>query len=116
MQNNRQKGAVGEGIAVKYLEDEKYIIISRNFRFKSVGEIDIIALKNGELHFVEVKSRSSQRFGLAAEAVGYKKRNKIRLVASAFMANSRFASQVIHFDVIEVNLLSGQINFIEDAF
>lgn len=116
MQNNRQKGAVGEGLAVKYLEEEKYIIISQNFRFKTVGEIDIIALKNCELHFIEVKSRSSQRFGLAAEAVGHKKQNKIRLVASAFMAKNRFASKVVHFDVIEVNLISGQINLIEDAF
>lgn len=52
---SRSKGNVAEELAVKYLYDNGYEIIERNF-YSRFGEIDIIALKDEVLHFVEVKS------------------------------------------------------------
>ena len=50
-----KKGKLAEDRAIKYLQKEKFTIIDRNF-YTKFGEIDIIALKNDTIHFVEVKS------------------------------------------------------------
>jgi putative endonuclease len=53
-------GTLGETIATKYLYTHGYQIIARNYR-KKCGELDIIAKKEGVLHFVEVKSGTWKR-------------------------------------------------------
>ncbi|HFS82640.1 MAG TPA: YraN family protein [Epsilonproteobacteria bacterium] len=49
-------GNESETLATRYLEDAGYRIIERNFYARKLGEIDIIAQKEGVLHFIEVKS------------------------------------------------------------
>ena len=53
--NTKSKGNAAEDIACKFLEENNFKIIKRNFYFKG-GEIDIIAFKDNILHFIEVKS------------------------------------------------------------
>ncbi|MBU0723106.1 YraN family protein [Patescibacteria group bacterium] len=53
-------GDLGEEIACRFLERKGFAIKDRNYR-KKYGEIDIIAVKDKELHFVEVKSVSRQK-------------------------------------------------------
>jgi putative endonuclease len=53
--NSREIGNLAEDKAVKFLEQNKYKIVDRNF-YSRFGEIDVIAIKNGVYHFVEVKS------------------------------------------------------------
>ena len=55
---NKIKGNLGENIACEYLEKDGYRIITRNFNC-FYGEIDIIAIKNSELIFIEVKTRKN---------------------------------------------------------
>lgn len=50
-----KKGKEAEDFAAKFLEKENFTIIERNY-FSKFGEIDIIAKKDGVLHFIEVKS------------------------------------------------------------
>ena len=50
-------GKLGEDLACVFLEKHGYKIIDRNYR-KKWGELDIVANKDGVLHFVEVKSVS----------------------------------------------------------
>jgi len=52
---SRAKGNVAEERAALFLEENGYTIVERNF-YSRFGEIDIIALKDEVLHFVEVKS------------------------------------------------------------
>lgn len=68
--DNQELGKIGEELAAKYLTQNKYKIIQRNFRCK-LGKIDIIAydLKNKELVFFEVKTRSNFKYGRPSEAV-----------------------------------------------
>ena len=54
---NSTIGKLGEDIAVKYLENHDYKILSRNYR-KPWGEIDIVAQQSDELVFVEVKTQN----------------------------------------------------------
>ena len=66
----RQKslGNLGENLALKHLKSKGYRILTRNFRSK-FGEIDIIAIHENDLVFIEVKTRWSQSFGPPEEAI-----------------------------------------------
>ncbi len=52
----KDKGNYFEDKAVVYLVDCGYLLVERNFYAKKLGEIDIIATKDGVYHFIEVKS------------------------------------------------------------
>jgi len=58
---NQKKGEIGESVACKYLLQNGFDIVERNYTRKW-GEIDIIAHKHGVLHFIEVKSVSCENF------------------------------------------------------
>lgn len=66
--SNKQTGDYGESLACKYLQDQGYKILQRNFRIRG-GEIDIIAQESEDLVFIEVKTRHTLEFGSAAEAI-----------------------------------------------
>lgn len=67
---------LGENLACDFLKKKGYKIIERNFR-KGYGEIDIVATHNNTLVFVEVKTRSTNLFGGAIEAISYSKLQKL---------------------------------------
>lgn len=113
--NNKEKGNLGELIALRYLIKNGAKILEKNYRIKT-GEIDIIAKIEDELVFIEVKSRSSTRYGYPAEAVNYKKINKISNVARYFMLINNFNDVPIRFDVIEIYFNEKKINHIINAF
>ena len=75
MQTTKAKGDAGESFAAKYLEEKGMKILQRNFRYDR-GEIDIVAEDDGEIVFVEVKSRQTHAFGSPEEAI-HLKRNRI---------------------------------------
>lgn len=56
LSSTKQLGNLGEEMAAKYLKKQGYKILDRNFRYKSYGEIDIIAKRREDLHFIEVKN------------------------------------------------------------
>jgi len=51
----QKTGELGEKICVAFLQKTRFEIIEQNYT-KSFGEIDIIAVRNSKLHFIEVKS------------------------------------------------------------
>ena len=68
MVNTHIIGQTAENIAVEYLAENKVQIIDRNYRTR-FGEIDIIAKDKKELIFIEVKAKSTSRFGKPYEMV-----------------------------------------------
>lgn len=58
----RQLGDIGESLACRYLIDNGFRIIERNY-WKPWGEIDIIAEKAKSIRFIEVKSVSREANG-----------------------------------------------------
>lgn len=112
--NKRAAGTEKEQLAVRYLIDNGYTVLERNFRNKT-GEIDIIAKKDNCLVFVEVKYRSSKKYGYAVEAVNYRKQQIIRRVAQFYMI-TRYKSCDIpcRFDVIGID--GEEVTHVKNAF
>ncbi len=107
------EGRRGEAQAADYLRRHGYQILEAGYRSR-YGEIDLIARKRGIIAMVEVKTRSSDSFAQAMEAVDGPKRRRIKLTALQWMAQQPQEPQ-LRFDVIEV-YPGGRINHIEDAF
>ena len=100
--NLRKKlGNEGETIACKYLEKINYRIIERNFRCK-FGEIDIVAIENGEFVFIEVKTRHNQLFGRPALAVNKKKQKHIISASKYYLTINKISLINIRYEVIEI--------------
>ena len=113
--NNIEKGKLGEEIALKYIISKGGKVIERNYRTK-IGEVDLIVRLNGELVFVEVKSRSNINYGYPSESVDYKKKRKITNVAKYYILDNSLENLSIRFDVIETYLNEKKINHIVNAF
>ncbi|HBI64666.1 MAG TPA: YraN family protein [Clostridiales bacterium] len=109
-------GARGEQRAAEYLVRRGFRILCRNYRSK-YGEIDLICADDSYLSFVEVKTRSSTKFGAPREAVTKSKQQKIILTAQCWLAENPTALQP-RFDVIEVFVTGSlcRINHIPNAF
>jgi putative endonuclease len=95
-------GRAGEDIAVRFLEAKGWRVVARNVRCGRAGEIDIVATRGGVLAFVEVKTRSSDRYGSPGEAVTWRKQARIRAMARDYLVRFRPRTEAIRFDVIEV--------------
>ncbi len=80
----KEIGRAGEDLAELLLLQRGYRIIRRNFSCR-LGEIDIIAERDGLLSFVEVKTRFSQAYGAGREAVNRQKQRHMRAVAQVFL-------------------------------
>lgn len=116
--NNRALGTQGEARAAAYLTAHGYAICACNFRVRS-GEIDIIADDHGTLVFVEVKTRRGTQYGTPAQAVDFRKRNKIVQTAYWYLRQRQIDHRPCRFDVIEVYAVpSGdwQVRHIKGAF
>lgn len=78
-------GKKGEEIAEKFLLDQGFRIIEKNFRSK-IGELDLVGIDDDTLVFIEVKTRFSRDFGLPEEAVTPRKARTIARVGEYFRA------------------------------
>lgn len=114
IENKRTIGSEYEKIAAEYLHNSGYEILFLNFRSKT-GEIDIISMDGNTLVFVEVKYRSSAKYGYPEEAVDYRKQIKIRKTAMYYMMKEKYCDNTsVRFDVISI--LGKEIKHIKDAF
>ncbi|MDA8301494.1 MAG: YraN family protein [Actinomycetota bacterium] len=84
----REIGHRGEDLAAEWYEAHGYEVVARNWRCRA-GELDIVARKGSQLVFCEVKTRSSDSFGLPAEAVGYAKQARVRRLAGMWLTAAR---------------------------
>jgi putative endonuclease len=94
-------GKEGEDLASAYLVRRGYRIVERNFKCV-YGEIDLIAWEGKTLVFVEVKSRSSAKFGGPEGAVNLRKQMKISRVAADFLTTKKCWDSPCRFDVVSI--------------
>lgn len=118
MQNQKQiLGKEGERIAENYLRKKGYRLVERNYRCP-VGELDLIALDRRVIVFVEVKTRSDDRFGVPLESVHRHKQRKMIKAALFFLTKHRLDHREARFDVIGISLGGREpvVEHIQNAF
>ncbi len=111
--NNKKIGDIGERIAKFYLQVNNFQILKTNFRYR-LGEIDIIAKKNNLIHFIEVKTRTSNKVE-PREAINEIKKEHIYNCAEYYIYKNNIYNIGFQFDCIEIYLkkYSWQINYID---
>ena len=110
-------GKLGEQLAEDFLIKRGFTILHRNWRHWPY-EIDIVALKNGLPHFVEVKTRSSKHFGQPEESVNKKKIRSLLQAADEFLFRNPQYND-FRIDVLSINIPPQQephYFFIEDVY
>lgn len=114
----QQTGSQGEEIAQKHLCQQGYRVIETNF-FCKYGEIDLIAQKDDELFFVEIRRRIGQEYGSALESASIKKQQKMRRCAQFYLNSSpEWHETPAHLSFLAIDdLPSGEqfIEFIKDV-
>ena len=90
--HTRKQGDRFELLAWSWLENHGYSLIDKNFA-RRIGEIDLIvrAPDNSTVVFVEVRFRSTERYGGAIESVDYSKQRKLARTANSWL--QRYANQ-----------------------
>lgn len=97
----RKTGKRGEDIAADFLLSHGFTIEERNWRTR-VGEIDIIATKDGMYHFIEVKTRRSLSAGSPEESVTEQKLLRLETLAHAYLAPLGLINPAIQFGVVSI--------------
>jgi len=100
----KNTGEKGEKLAAEYLAKLGHKLIASNYRYKRLGEIDLITLKGEVLHFVEVKTRQGSSHGYGYEAVDKRKLAKLLRTAQAFLTQQKYSNYSYQFDIISILL------------
>lgn len=107
-------------MAAEYLGRLGYQVLERNFHTR-YGEIDLICRDGQDLVFVEVKARTSHRFGRPEEAITWNKRRKLRLAIALYLQAQQPCFRRLRLEAIAVDLqpdtlLVKDIRHIQDIF
>lgn len=114
----REQGRYGEAVAEAYLREQGFRILARNLHLRH-AEIDLLALEGRTLCIVEVRLRSSDRFGTPEESIDARKRRRLARAAAVLLARGglpRFST--VRFDVVSVRRCDGgvSVRLLRDAF
>ena len=101
--NHLETGKKGESLAVAYLQQNGFTILRCNWRH-SFYEIDIIASKNGVLHFIEIKTRRTMKYGFPEESVSVKKIRSLLKGAAIYLLQHPGWKRV-QLDVLSITML-----------
>lgn len=97
----RQIGDEGEELAVAYLESKGYTVLDRNYFFEH-AEVDIVAAHDNGICFVEVKKRSSTKFGSPEEFITEEKMENIYKASEAWIYERKMDGYPVRYDVIAI--------------
>ena len=100
--NNQKTARIGENLAVTYLISHHYLIIERNVRFIE-GEIDIIAKKQNQLIFVEVKTRTNHYYGYPEQSMDRRKKTRFKKAIDRYIVKINYQGDFTA-DLITIDL------------
>ncbi|MEW6534729.1 MAG: YraN family protein [Candidatus Auribacterota bacterium] len=116
---NRKIGGFGEDIAEAFLKKKGYRILATNF-YTPYGELDIIALENETLAFIEVKTRRTMKYDVPFASITEQKQKKIVRSALFYLSSCDITFDEYRFDAVSITFSrSGQcpnIEIIRNAF
>lgn len=105
MATRKTIGLQGEHEAARYLQQRGYTIIARRERILH-GDIDIVALDNRTVVFVEVRSKTNTEHGHPAETIDTRKKQRICTLANAYIKQHRLEDYSFRLDVVTVLFLT----------
>jgi putative endonuclease len=117
MAHHNHTGLLGEQMAARYLTEKGFIILHQNWRH-SHWEVDIIASLKNTLHFIEVKTRRTQKFGYPEEDVSKKKMENLINASEEYLVLYP-QWKWISFDILSITLIKNmpvEYFFIEDVY
>ena len=98
-------GRTGEDLAAQWLSEKGFSVLQRNWRHGRY-EVDIVAGRQGILHFIEVKSRRTTRYGYPEQSVSQKKLGNMMRGASGWLHRWP-AFHRVQYDVLSIILRNG---------
>ncbi len=117
MAHHNKTGVLGEKMALQYLSEKGFEILHQNWRH-SHWEVDVIASLQETLHFIEVKTRRTKKFGYPEEDVTKRKLTNLINASEEFLFLYPGWKR-IQFDILSINLLRNEpaeFFFIEDIY
>jgi putative endonuclease len=109
------RGDDAENLAAAFLQRAGLTLVERNYRCR-FGEIDLIAREGTTLVFVEVRMRSSERFGGAAASITAAKRMMKLLRTARFYLAGVTRAPACRFDALLINGKNNSIEWLKNAF
>lgn len=106
MAQHNKTGSLGETMAAEYLSGNGFAVLHRNWRHLH-WEVDIIAEKDGILHFMEVKTRRTKKFGHPEEAVSKKKIQNLINASEEYLYRQP-QWQRIQFNILAITILKNE--------
>ncbi len=106
---NQATGNYGEDLACKFLKENGYTIIERNYRIRG-GEIDIVAKEGDSLVFVEVKTRFSRDFGPPVESMTPWKIKALLKTARFYVQKIDWGEREYRLDFVGVDFADSRDN------
>jgi len=94
-------------LAVKILKQKGYRIIERNWQSTLKGELDVVAIKDNCLIFVEVKTRHGEEFGEPQEAIGPHKIRSLKRAAWHYYLSHTNLPERMRIDALAITILPG---------
>lgn len=104
-------------MAAAYFIEKGYELLHQNWRFKNL-EVDIIAVNMGILHFIEVKTRRTRKFGRPEDQVDKKKIKNMINAAEQYLYQFPQWKR-IQFDILAITMVKHEpieYFFIEDIY
>ena len=113
--STRSDGKIAERRAAQFLEEHfGYKILVMNYSCR-LGEIDLIGEEAGVLCFIEVRTRTTSKYGEALETISGVKRRRIALTAHHFLVTKGMDNRACRFDVVTIQD-RGDPQLLKDAF
>lgn len=111
-------GRQTEALALKHLQNQGLQLIARNWSCRG-GELDLVMLDSDTVVFIEVRYRSSERYGGAIESIDLRKRSRITLAAQRYLqSETRWQAYPCRFDVVTLKPgnLTPSVQWLKNAF
>jgi len=106
MREKKDLGDLGEKIAEKFLKDGGYKILDRNFRYANFGELDIVAQKDNNVIFFEVKTRKKTAPSefLPEDNITRDKQKKLIKLAELYLSKNKIKCDCWQIDILAIEI------------